>query len=267
MRAYRVAYDGTAFSGFQRQPDVPTVEGALFAALARLGAYDPDDHRPAGYAAAGRTDAGVSASAQTVALDGPAWLTPRALNSGLPADVRAWASAPAPDDFHATHDAVSRTYTYHLHARGVDAERARTVIDRLSGRNDLHNLTPASEGTERTLRTDLAADGAYLVVRVESGGFTRQLVRRLVGLVDAVGRGERDEAFVERVLSPESLSGGEGVPAAPPEPLVLTDVSYPDLAFATDDRAAASARDVFEARRVDRRTGARVARTVRDGCE
>ncbi|PSQ01729.1 tRNA pseudouridine(38-40) synthase TruA, partial [Halobacteriales archaeon QS_5_70_17] len=87
MRAYRVAYDGTTFRGFQRQPDVPTVEGALFGALAALGVYDPDEHRPEGYAAAGRTDAGVSATAQTVALAAPDWLTPRALNAELPADV------------------------------------------------------------------------------------------------------------------------------------------------------------------------------------
>ncbi len=265
MRAFRVAYDGTAFSGFQRQPDVPTVEGTLFAALARLGVYDPSDHRPPGYAAAGRTDAGVSALAQTITVNGPDWLTPRALNSELPADVRAWASAPAPEGFHATHDAVSRTYTYHLHAPGADAARARAVLSRLAGHNDLHNLTPDGEGTERTLATALAVDGAFLVVTVESGGFARELVRRIVGLVGEVARGEREAGYVDRVLSGEVLSGGEGVPAAPPEPLVLTDVSYPSLEFTADERAAASAREVFEARRVERRTGARVARTIRDG--
>ncbi|WP_254535728.1 tRNA pseudouridine(38-40) synthase TruA [Halomarina litorea] len=266
MRAFRVAYDGTAFYGFQRQPDVPTVEGTLFSALARLGVYDPEDHRPAGYAAAGRTDAGVSALAQTVTLEGPDWLTPRSLNSELPADVRAWASAPVPEGFHATHDAVSRTYTYHLHAPEADTARARTVLASLSGHNDLHNLTPDEEGTERTLETTLAADGEYLVVSVESGGFARELVRRLVGLLDVVARGERDEGYVERALSDEVLSGGEGVPAAPPEPLVLTDVAYDDLDFTVDERAASSAREVFEARRVERQTGARVAGTIRDGC-
>jgi len=79
MRAYRVAYDGRPYSGFQRQPDVPTVEGTVLAALGRLGVCELDAI-PEGYAAAGRTDAGVSAVAQTVAFDAPDWLAPAAFN-------------------------------------------------------------------------------------------------------------------------------------------------------------------------------------------
>ena len=106
-RAYRVAYDGRPFHGFQRQPDVSTVADALLDALRDLGvAFDGDV--PPGYAAAGRTDAGVSALAQTVAFEAPAWLSPAAFNSELPASVRAWAAADAPEGFHATHDAVER---------------------------------------------------------------------------------------------------------------------------------------------------------------
>lgn len=265
MRAYRVAYDGTAFRGFQRQPDVETVEGALFGALAALGAYDPDERRPEGYAAAGRTDAGVSAAAQTVALAAPDWLTPRALNAELPPDVRAWACAEAPEGFHATHDAAAREYAYHLHAPAADPGRARRALSVLSGTRDYHNLTPDDRGTERTLATDLTVDEPYFVVRVRAGGFSRELVRRVVGLVGAVARGERDPAFVDRALSPERLSGPEGIAPAPPEPLVLTAVEYPDLAFRRDPEAAASAREVFEARRVERTTGARVAGRLRDG--
>jgi tRNA pseudouridine38-40 synthase len=266
MRAYRVAYDGTTFQGFQRQPDVPTVEGALFGALAALGVYDPDEHRPEGYAAAGRTDAGVSATAQTVALPAPDWLTPRALNAELPADVRAWAAAEAPDRFHATHDAAAREYTYHLHAPAADAARARRALAALAGPHDVHNLTPDGRDTERTLATDLTVDGPYFVVTVRAGGFSRELVRRIVGLVAAVARGERAESFVDRVLSDERLSGPDGVAPAAPEPLVLTAVDYPgpDLRFRRDAEAAASAREVFEARRIERTTGARVAGLLAD---
>ena len=60
MRAFRVAYDGRPYSGFQRQPDVPTVEDTLLDALRALGVFEGSDVPP-GYAAAGRTDAGVSA--------------------------------------------------------------------------------------------------------------------------------------------------------------------------------------------------------------
>ncbi|MFC3959796.1 tRNA pseudouridine(38-40) synthase TruA [Halovivax cerinus] len=313
MRAYRLAYDGRDYRGFQRQPDVDTVEDALFDALRSLDAYrpagasaaaggdsldEPVPDRPLGYAAAGRTDAGVSALAQTVAFCAPEWLTPRALNAELPADVRAWASADVANSFHATHDATARTYTYHLYApaeaegeeksdsstgrsgpttiaetvaptdvdeRRVDDDRLREATDALSGTHDYHNLTPDDEGTERTLSLAAERDGEFVVLTVRAGGFARQLVRRLVTLVHRVGTGEASVETIDRVLDPEPVPGHEGIPPAPPDPLVLADVTYPDVDFAVDAEAARSARAVFERTRRDHATGARVAERLRDG--
>ncbi len=289
MRAFRLAYDGRPFRGFQRQPDVPTVEDALFDALRALdvwsdaGSYlgedaaEDRDHdrpdRPPGYAAAGRTDAGVSALAQTVAFACPAWLTPSALNSRLPASIRAWASTDVSPTFHATHDAVEREYTYFLHApadgdaasKRADDERVRTALRRLTGRHDFHNLTPEDEGTVRTLGATVDRDGEFLVVRVAADGFPREFVRRLVGLLGDVWRGAVDLAFVERVLDSTPLSGSAGVGPVRPEPLVLSGVRYPDCEFERDPDAVASAVAVFSGRRVDALANARVAGFVRDG--
>lgn len=323
MRAFRLAYDGRGYHGFQRQPDVETIEGALFDALQSLGVLanersdvvreskhsrdkrgigGPTDHasgrspraddetasrsrtmsesreelrsdgvleagerKPEDYAAAGRTDKGVSALCQTVAFRCPEWCTPRALNAELPAGVRAWAAADVSADFHATHDATAREYTYYFRAPGADCEVARTVLDRLSGTHDFHNLTPNGEGTERTLEASLEADGNFLVCRFRAGGFPRQLVRRAVSLVRDVAVGERPLAHVDRVLSEQRLDGPAGVGPAPAHPLVLTDVEYPDIEFAVDEEAAASAREVFEARRVEHETRAHVTGTVAEG--
>jgi tRNA pseudouridine38-40 synthase len=262
MRAFRVAYDGRPFHGFQRQPDVPTVEDAIFDALGELGVADG---KPEGYAAAGRTDAGVSAVAQTVAFECPDWLTPAALNGELPASVRAWANAAAPDGFHATHHAESRAYVYHLHAPDADLGRAEAALDRLRGERDFHNLTPDDENTVRELEAAAFRDGEYLVFRLRAGGFVREMVRRVVSLVRAVATGDSELSKVERVLGPEKIDGPEGVPPAPAYPLVLADVEYPMLDFSVDEEAAASAREVFEALRVERAMGARVAREVREG--
>jgi tRNA pseudouridine38-40 synthase len=271
MRAFRVAYDGTGYYGFQRQPDVPTVEDAIFDALESLDVLsrDADERKPTGYAAAGRTDAGVSALAQTVAFDAPAWLSPRAFNAELPASIRAWAVADAPGDFHATHHATERQYTYHLHAprEAVDDARLGAALDALSGSHDLHNLTPDDRNTERTLSLDGDRDGDYVVVTVRSAGFARELVRRLVSLVRDVAAGTEPVEKIDRVLAPEPLPGHEGIAPAPPEPLVLTDVEYPGLDFRVDEDAAASARTVFDDLRIERRTGARVAATVTDGID
>ncbi|QSX00244.1 tRNA pseudouridine(38-40) synthase TruA [Haloterrigena alkaliphila] len=287
-RAFRIAYDGTGYHGFQRQPDVPTVEDALFDALRDLGVFAAEADKPDGYAAAGRTDAGVSALAQTVALEAPDWLTPRAFNAELPADIRAWAAADAPADFHATHDAERREYTYHLYAPTVDSssrdsksrasttretatenavadDRFHAACEALSGSHDFHNLTPDDHNTERSPTLEATREGDFLVVTVTAGGFARELVRRLVSLAREVGTGDADLERIDRALGPEPLPGHEGIAPAPPEPLVLTAVAYPDLAFETDADAAASAREAFRARRIDRRTGARVAGDLADG--
>ncbi|WP_435196436.1 tRNA pseudouridine(38-40) synthase TruA [Natronomonas sp. EA1] len=270
MRAFRVAYDGTRFRGFQRQPHGDTVEDALFRALDRLDIDTP----PEGYAAAGRTDAGVSATHQTVAFDAPDWLTPRALNSELPASVRSWAHADAPAGFHATHDARERRYAYHLYAPegetppGASAPiselRLRDAAQVLGGRHDFHNLTPDEDGTDRHLRLRVDREGPFLVVRFRAGGFPREFVRRAVTLLRAVGAGDRDLAFVERVCSDERLQGPDGIAPAPPGPLLLTSVAY-RLDWTVDEQAAASRRAVFAARRADRLAGARVAGALAEG--
>ncbi|MFP8951772.1 tRNA pseudouridine(38-40) synthase TruA [Natrialbaceae archaeon A-arb3/5] len=286
MRAFRLAYDGTDYYGFQRQPDVPTVEDAVFDALRSLSVLESDAPKPDGYAAAGRTDAGVSALAQTIAFETPDWLTPRALNAELPADVRAWAVADAPAAFHATHHATRREYTYHLYAppsdknatdddrrpagdrtdeRAVDDDRFRAACEALSGAHDFHNLTPDDRNTDRSPTIEATRDGAYLVVTVTAGGFARELVRRLVSLTGDVGAGDASLETIDRVLASDPLPGHEGIAPAPPEPLVLTDVCYPDLSFERDSAAAESARSIFRARSIERRTGARVADEIADG--
>ncbi len=302
MRAFRLAYDGTDYHGFQRQPDVPTVSDAVLDALRALDVC-VEGEVPPGYAAAGRTDAGVSATHQTIAFDAPDWLGPAALNSELPAAVRAWALAEAAPDFHATHDAVEREYTYYLHvdavrgavdptgsgtdragpgtaqagggADGPDtssageihpapADRARNALARLAGEHDFHNLTPDDSGTVRTLSTDLAVDPRYFVLTVRADGFPRQLVRRLVAVVIEAASDAARSDRIDRLLGSEPVDGPAGVAPAPPAPLVLTDVAYPRLDFRRDAEGIASARSVFADRRRRLATRARVASRLGD---
>ncbi len=264
MRAFRLAYDGREFYGFQRQPDVPTVEGTLLETLAAAGVVDGGE-TPPGYAAAGRTDAGVSAVAQTVAFDAPDWCTPAALNGRLPGSIRAWAAADVDDEFHATHSATGRSYTYHLHAPDADDDAAEAAASRLAGEHDFHNLTSDETGTVRDVTIGVDRDGEFLVLTVSAGGFPREFVRRLVGVIDEVAVAGQPRSRVDEVLGETSLQGGKGVPRMPPEPLVLTGVAYPGVEFAVDGEALESARGVFDQRRVDALERVRVAETVLDG--
>ena len=264
-RAFRIAYDGRPFHGFQRQPDVATVSDTILDGLRGLDVLEDTAAVPPGYAAAGRTDAGVSALAQTVAFDAPEWLSPAALNSELPADVRAWASTDASADFHATHDAAAREYTYHLHAPDAPLSQAADALDALSGEHDFHNFTPDETGTVRDLSGDLRREGDFLVVTLRADGFPRQFVRRAVTVIDAVASGAAGLDRIDRLLGDDPLEGPAGVAPAAPEPLVLTAVEYPELAFEREESALASARDVFETKAIEHRTNARVASTIAGG--
>ena len=298
-RVFRVAYDGREYAGFQRQPHARTVADELLEGLAEHGLVERGNGSthatPPGYAAAGRTDAGVSAVAQTVAFEAPTWLTPRAFNGHLPGSVRVWAAADVADGFHATHDAVRRTYRYHLYApasdgdgadgtagaggnetteaaesarrdpeHAVDDDRFRAALARFDGEHDLHNLTTDETGTVRDLDARVTREGDALVVELSADGFPRALVRRVVAAARAVGRGTADLAWIDRLLAAEPIPGDRGVGPAPPEPLVLWDVIYPDVRFAVDREAAESARVAFGERHRDARHAAAATGAVRD---
>jgi tRNA pseudouridine38-40 synthase len=273
MRAFRLAYDGRPFYGFQRQPDVPTVEDTLFDALRSLSVLSTDATRPEGYAAAGRTDAGVSAVAQTVAFASPEWLQPRVLNSELPGTIRAWASADVPSDFHATHHAVRREYTYRLYAPQegsrsldgrppVDDNRAAAALEALCGMGDFHNLTPDTEGTRRGLSGWVDRDGEFLCIGVAAGGFARELVRRLVSVIRIVATRQQPVDWIDELLGPEPVEPRP--PAAPPEPLLLSDVRYSGVDFERDPEAAESGAIAFGERAVESRARSRVSTAVVD---
>ena len=115
--AVLLAYDGTAFAGWWRQPDTRTVGGVLDAAFARLG--EPTAHA----LGASRTDAGVHAREQVAHVDcARPWRADdlaRALSSQLPPDVACRAVAAVAEDWHAVHHASSKTYRYRLDVGAV----------------------------------------------------------------------------------------------------------------------------------------------------
>ncbi len=273
MRAYRVAYDGQPYHGFQRQPDVDTVEGRLRSALVRLGVCERGEGLPDRYAAAGRTDAGVSARTQTVAFDAPAWLSPAAFNGELPDDVRVWASADVPEDFHAptTPPSAPTPTTCTRRRMRTDPNTNRSTTGggpTLSTRSPGHTTSTILPRTRPVLSGPSPSTGPGTVSSSSSSfgrRVRRQLVRRLVSLAAAVADGSAPLSKVDRILSPEPVSGPDGVPPAPPEPLVLTDVRYPNVSFTRDEDAAVDARTVFARRRATARTTARVADHITDG--
>lgn len=237
-----LAYDGTDFHGWQRQPDLRTVQEVLEDALAQLTTIRPTCH------ASGRTDAGVHALGQVVhfltgsrhSLD----TFVKGLNALLPRDVRVLAAEDVPQAFHATLDAKSKRYRYVLdNGRIADPFRRRTAwhvvhaldVDAMTrasrallGRHDFRSFETNWPNRTSSVRTiydlEVVREGDVVHIEVEADGFLYNMVRSIAGTLMLVGAGKRPEAWVAEVLAAESRT--EAGPTAPPQGLFLLLVRY-----------------------------------------
>lgn len=247
MPRYRatLAYDGAAYQGFQRQAaGIPTVQGAVEAALTQIAGQF------IGITGAGRTDSGVHATGQVIAFDldwshDDATLV-KAINANLPQDI-AVQDACQHEGFHPRFDALARGYRYQVMVTQVRqpllANRTWQIRDlphfaemqaaaqMLIGEHDFaaFGTPPQGDNTVRLIyRSEwaLAEQGQQLTYRVEATAFLYQMVRRIVGMTVAVGRGSISLNQFEQVFKSADLSQAKHL--APPQGLVLELVRYPD---------------------------------------
>ncbi len=235
-----LAYDGTGFRGFARQPGQRTVQGTLEGALAPLLGTTPV------ISVAGRTDAGVHATGQVVSFRAeaePARLR-RSLNALVGPEIAVVDARVAPEGFDARRSATAREYTYSVRsAETPDPFTARYVWHRpgdyrltamrraarlLEGEHDFASFCrrPKDGGsTVRVLqRLTCRRDGEAIEIRARADGFLHQMVRSLAGTLFAVGEGRMDPEEMPVVLRARSRSAAG--PVAPPHGLVLTAVRY-----------------------------------------
>jgi len=218
--ALKIAYDGAAFFGHQRQPDRRTVEGECLAAL-RAGKI-LQDPRQSFFRSASRTDRGVSAVGNVVAFDSP--LRADAL-VGVFNDhaeqVWAWAYSDVPPDFHPRH-ATERWYRYHLDAN-LAVDSLRKVGALFQGEHDFRSFTSDPPAGRFALnRLDVGDDGDMILVDVRAGSFRRGMVRRIVAAMVAYAEGDVSLDMVRTALEGKRYDFG----VAPPKPLFLMDVTY-----------------------------------------
>ena len=233
-------YDGTDYAGWQVQPGVATVQGALEEALGKILKEPTRVH------GAGRTDAGVHAAGQVAHFEPTGTMTAeefeRALNALLPHDVRVVAAEEAPPGFHARYAARSRTYRYavtfadsvftrrHAHyvAGPLDVEAMREAARALVGEHDFAAFGNLSEDYDTTARdvTELRLEETLggLEFYVTANAFLYKMVRNVVATLLAVGRGELAPAEVRRLL--EEKDRAALGPPAPPRGLTLMRVTY-----------------------------------------
>ena len=241
-----VAYDDTAYAGWQMQPTEPTVQAAIETAWHEI------TREQLRVTAAGRTDAGVHALGQVVGLATESQLSTadlhRGLNAVLPDDVAVVAVEEAREGFHATHDAIAKTYRYQIHngrtpdifnrlyvwhyPQLLDAEKMHAAAQCLLGKHDFSSFESAGSERPNSIRTlttvaVVRGTGSFadrIVVEVTGDGFLYNMVRAIVGTLAEVGKGSREVAWPAQVLAAcDRRAAGQ---TAPPHGLFLVSVEY-----------------------------------------
>jgi tRNA pseudouridine38-40 synthase len=242
-----ISYDGTDFSGFQRQANARSVQAELEAALAPIEGSDVN------VAGAGRTDAGVHALGQVASFTltsaiGAAGLV-QALNARLPEDVRVLSAEEAPQGFHARFSARSKVYRYRISntrvmspfqrrfawhiSRALDLNAMQQAARELLGEHDFSSFQAKGGKVTTTARIvtrsgwteePLPGGGRLLAYEIGGTGFLKYMVRNVIGTLIEVGDGRRTPASIGDLLLARNRAAAG--PTAPPTGLYLVRVDY-----------------------------------------
>ena len=241
--ALGLEYDGRAYSGWQHQPGLQTVQDALQRALSRVA------DAPVECVCAGRTDAGVHALGQVVHFDSAAVRSERGwrlgANSYLPGDIAVTWLREVPEHFHARFGALARSYRYVIlnresrpalaqgratwERRPLDAARMHAAAQVLLGEHDFSAFRAVecqAKSPMRKMETlRVARSGEWVSIDVTANAFLHHMVRNIAGLLLAVGTGDSPPTRVASVLAGRDRTASAAT--APADGLYLAAVRYP----------------------------------------
>ncbi len=242
--AIGIEYDGSRFCGWQWQKDGRSVQAELDLALSRVA------DQPISITGAGRTDAGVHATAQVAHFDTDAqrrshnWLL--GANTHLPKDVSVIWARPVDEDFHARFSAVSRSYTYLIMFRRARSPlrhkrvcwvyeplhvgRMHRAAQALVGEHDFSSFRAGACQAKSPVRTvsavSVALRGDYVVLDIHANAFLQHMVRNIAGSLIRIGQGDASEQWLGEVLALRDRTRA-GMTASP-DGLYLVRVRYPE---------------------------------------
>jgi len=246
----RLAYLGTPFAGWQRQKELPSVQGLLEATIERITG------EPSRVIGAGRTDRGVHALGQACNVHTSARISPlslqQALNALLPPTVRVWLVEEVPSVFHARRNALGKAYLLVLWTDPLmspflfgrithqpstcDWERVRRALPNLLGEHDFRAFAKAGSykgGTIRQIhRAELIGKPPLVALLFSGNGFLQHMIRALAGTLLMIGQGRREEEWLRSLLLGADRSSAG--PTLEAEGLYLLAVHYTEKELSSE---------------------------------
>lgn len=237
-----VAYDGTAYCGWQVQPNGPTIEGELNAALTILTGENIQ------VIGASRTDAGVHGLCNVAVFDTespiPGEKFSYALNQRLPEDIRVRDSEEVAPDFHPRHQASRKTYAYrilnaefpdpikrlytHFTYHKMDVSQMQKAAEYFVGEHDFKSFCSPAATVESTVRTiykcQVSKEGELITIEVQGNGFLYNMVRIMAGTLMEVGCGRMLPEQIPDILKQKDRNAAG--PTAPAKGLCLVKYEY-----------------------------------------
>lgn len=243
MTRYKMvlAYDGSAYAGWQTQPDARTIQDEVEKAFSRIL------QKTVNVTGAGRTDSGVHAEGQTAHFDldmnSETDTLVKGLNAVLPDDIAVLDIQQTPDDFHARFDAVAREYRYQIATQphpllknqvwfcfgNLDTGAMRSAIEVLMGEHDFGTFCKANADVNHTRCNVydaylLEEDNGILIFKIRANRFLHHMVRSLVGTLIEIAEHKRDsEEMIALLGKPDRTKVGITAPA---KGLILERVFY-----------------------------------------
>ncbi len=239
-----VAYDGTEYSGWQIQPEAPTIEMYLDKAIHELTGENVH------VTGASRTDAGVHAYGNVAVFDTDSTIPGDrftfALNRFLPDSIVIQDSWEVAGDFHPRHCNTRKTYEYRIlntavplpqkrnftwHVAGsIDIDKMREAASYIVGEHDFKSFCCVRTQAESTVRTiyslEVLQEGSEIIIRIKGNGFLYNMVRIITGTLIQVGKGRFEPEYVKQMLEAKDRTvAGQ---TAPPQGLTLVGIEYVD---------------------------------------
>ena len=241
-----IEYDGTNYSGWQKQNNAKTIQGTLIKSIENVFSKTNGTNKYIDLQGSGRTDSGVHAIEQVAHLECETMLAPHILkfklNDILPSDINILRIEKTESKFHARHSAVSRQYLYRISKRRtafekkyvwwvkdkLNVDEMKNASEPLEGMHDFSSFSEPDPEKKSPLvfieRISVTEDDELVLIHIKASHFLWKMVRRITGTLVEAGRGNINKDKIKHYL--DNYSNEPAKFTAPPSGLFFEKVFY-----------------------------------------